>query len=192
MLRQRWAWFEGQIEGQIDLDPDRLVFVDESWASTNMARRHGRCRRGDRLRMSVPHGHWKTTTLIAGLRNSGIVAPFVIDRPVNRAVFEAWVEHVLVPTLRTGDVVVMDNLASHKGPRVRALIEAAGAELRYLPPYSPDFNPIEKAFAKLKALLRKEAARTVDALCAAIGQLIDLITPAECVNMFAATGYHPE
>jgi transposase len=188
VLRQRWAWFEGQI----DLDPDRLVFGDESWASTNMARRHGRCRRGDRLRMSVPHGHWKTTTLIAGLRNSGIVAPFVIDRPVNRAVFEAWVEHVLVPTLRAGDVVVMDNLASHKGPRVRALIEAAGAELRYLPPYSPDFNPIEKAFAKLKALLRKQAARTVDALWAAIGRLIDLITPAECVNMFAATGYDPE
>ena len=188
MLRQRWAWFEGQI----DLDPDRLVFVDESWASTNMTRRYGRCPRGERLRMSVPHGHWKTTTLIAGLRNSGIVAPFVIDRPVNRAIFEAWVEHVLVPTLRAGDVVVMDNLACHKGPRARALIEAAGAELRHLPPYSPDFNPIENAFAKLKALLRKEAARTVNALWNAIGRLVDLITPAECVNMFAAAGYDPD
>ena len=134
--------------------------MDESWASTNMARRYGRCRRGERLRMSVPHGHYKTTTFIAGLRNSGIVAPFVIDRPVNRTIFEAWVEHVLVPNLGQGDIVVMDNLSSHKGPRVRALIEAAGATLRYLPPYSPDFNPIEKAFAKLKALLRKEAART--------------------------------
>jgi transposase len=136
--------------------------------------------------MSVPHGHYKTTTFIAGLRNSGIVAPFVIDRPVNRTIFEAWVEHVLVPNLGQGDIVVMDNLSSHKGPRVRALIEVAGATLRYLPPYSPDFNPIEKAFAKLKALLRKEAARTIDALWSAIGRIIDLITPTECVNMFAA------
>lgn len=188
MLNRRRDWFEGQIE----LDPDRLVFVDESWASTNMTRRHGRCRRGERLRMSVPHGHWKTTTFIAGLRNSGIVAPFVIDCPVNRDVFEAWVEHVLVPDLRVGDIVIMDNLSSHKGPRVRAMIEAAGAELRHLPPYSPDFNPIENAFAKLKALLRKEAARTIDALWSAIGRLIDLITPAECTNMFTAAGYDPE
>ena len=111
--------------------------MDESWASTNMARRYGRCRRGERLRMSVPHGHYKTTTFIAGLRNSGIVAPFVIDRPVNRTILEAWVERVLVPNLGQGDIVVMDNLSSHKGPRVRALIEAAGATLRYLPPYSP-------------------------------------------------------
>jgi transposase len=188
VLRQRWAWFEAQI----DLDPDRLVFVDESWASTNMARRYGRCPRGKRLRMSVPHGHWKTTTFIAGLRNSGIVAPFVIDCPVNRTVFETWVERVLVPELRPGDVVVLDNLSSHKGSHVRTLIETAGADLRYLPPYSPDFNPIENAFAKLKALLRKEAARTIEALWAAIGRLIDLITPAECVNMFAAAGYDPE
>jgi transposase len=185
---QRWDWFEGQI----DLDPDRLIFVDESWASTNMARRYGRCRRGERLRMNVPHGHWKTTTFIAGLRNSGIVAPFVIDRPVNRTIFETWVQRVLVPNLHQGDIVIMDNLSSHKGPRVRALIEAAGATLRYLPPYSPDFNPIEKAFAKLKTLLRKEAARTVEALWSAIGRIIDLITPAECINMFAAAGYDPD
>lgn len=188
MLSAREAWFDAQI----DLDPDRLVFVDETWASTNMARRYGRCPRGERLRMSVPHGHWKTTTVIAGLRNSGIVAPFVIDGAVDRDVFETWVEHVLIPELRVGDVVVMDNLSSHKGPRVQALIQAAGAELRYLPPYSPDFNPIENAFAKLKALLRKEAARTVDTLWFAIGRLVDLITPAECVNMFAAAGYDPE
>jgi transposase len=187
VLSQRWAWLEGQEE----LDPDRLVFVDESWASTNMTRRHGRCRRGERLRMSVPHGHWKTTTVIAGLRNSGIVAPFVIDCPVNRAVFEAWVAHGLVPILRPGDIVVMDNLSSHKGPKVRELIEAAGAELRHLPPYSPDFNPIENAFSKLKALLRKEAARTIDALWAAIGRLVVLITSDECQNMFAAAGYDP-
>jgi transposase len=142
--------------------------------------------------MSVPHGHWKTTTFIAGLRNSGIVAPFVIDRSVNRTIFETWVQRVLVPNLRQGDIVIMDNLSSHKGPRVRALIEAAGATVRYLPPYSPDFNPIEKAFAKLKALLRKQAARTVEALWSAIGHIIDLFTPAECINMFASAGYDPD
>ena len=185
---QREAWFEGQL----DLDPDRLVFVDESWASTSMARRHGRCPRGQRLRMSVPHGHWKTTTFIAGLRSSGIVAPYVVDCPVNRDIFEAWVEQALLRELRPGDIVVMDNLSSHKGPRVRALIESRGASLLYLPPYSPDFNPIENAFAKLKALLRREAARTVDALWSAIGRLIDLITPQECQNMFAAAGYDPD
>lgn len=129
MLRHRRAWFEDQL----DFEPDQLVFVDESWASTNMTRRYGRCRRGERLRMGVPHGHWKTTTFIAGLRNSGIVAPFVIDRPVNRTIFETWVQRALVPNLRQGDIVIMDNLSSHKGPRVQALIEAAGATLRYLP-----------------------------------------------------------
>ena len=185
---QREAWFEGQL----DLDPDRLVFVDESWASTSMARRHGRCPRGERLRMSVPHGHWKTTTFIAGLRNSGIVAPYVVDCPVNRDIFEAWLEQALLRELRPGDIVVMDNLSSHKGPRVRALIESCGASLLYLPPYSPDFNPIENAFAKLKALLRREAARTVDALWSAIGRLIDLIAPQECQNMFAAASYDPD
>jgi transposase len=185
ILTRRQAWFDGQL----DLDPDRLVFIDESWASTNMARRYGRCPRDERLRMSVPHGHWKTTTFIAGLRRSGIIAPFVIDCPVNRTIFEAWVERVLLPELRAGDTVVMDNLSSHKGPRVRSLIEAVGASLLYLPPYSPDFNPIENAFSKLKALLRKEATRTVEALWAAIGRLIDLITPADCTNMFAAAGY---
>jgi transposase len=168
------------------------VFVDESWASTNMARRHGRCPRGERLRMAVPHGHWKTTTLIAGMRSSGVVAPFVIDSPVNRAIFEAWVEQALVPELRPGDIVVMDNLSSHKGPAVKALIEAAGAQMLYLPPYSPDFNPIENLFAKIKALLRKEAARTIDTLWVAIGRILDIVTPKECQNMFAAAGYDPD
>jgi transposase len=168
------------------------VFVDESWASTNMARRHGRCPRGERLRMAVPHSHWKTTTLIAGMRSSGVVAPCVIDCPVNRSIFEAWVEQALVPELRPGDIVVMDNLSSHKGPAVRALIEAAGASLIYLPPYSPDFNPIENLFAKIKALLRREAARTIDTLWAAIGRILDLVTPRECQNMFAAAGYDPD
>ncbi len=184
-MKRRQAWFNRQL----DLDPDRLVFIDETWASTNMARRHGRAPRGQRLRMSVPHGHWKTTTFIAGLRNSGMVAPFVIDGPVNREVFELYVEKILVPELHPGDVVVMDNLSSHKGPAVHAMLKAAGARLLYLPPYSPDFNPIEKAFSKLKAALRKEAQRTVDGLWNTIGVLVDTFTPTECANYFAACGY---
>ena len=171
------------------LDPDRLVFIDETWASTNMARRRGRAPRGQRLRMSVPHGHWKTTTFIAGLRRSGMVAPFVIDCPVNRQVFETYIEKVLVPELRPGDIVIMDNLGSHKGPAIEPMIRAAGATLRYLPPYSPDFNPIEKAFSKLKAHLRKAAERTVDGLWDAIGRLVDTFEPYECANYFTAAGY---
>ena len=166
-----------------------MVFLDETWASTNMARRYGRAPRGERLRVGVPHGHWKTTTFVAGLRLSGIVAPFVLDGAINRTAFETYVDKVLVPELSSGDVVIMDNLSSHKGPQVRAMIEAAGASLLYLPPYSPDFNPIENAFAKLKALLRKAAARTVSGLWNAIGQLIDTFKPAECANYFAAAGY---
>jgi transposase len=166
-----------------------LVFIDETWASTKMARTHGRCRRGQRLRVGVPHGHWKTTTFVAGLTTRGMVAPFVLDGPINRNAFETYVERVLVPELRKGDIVVMDNLSSHKGTMTRQRLEAAGAGLLYLPPYSPDFNPIENAFAKLKALLRKAAERTVDALWAAIGRMVDLFTPAECRNYFAAAGY---
>ena len=165
------------------------MFIDETWASTNMARRHGRAPRGERLRVGVPHGHWKTTTFVAGLRLSGIAAPFVLDGPINRDAFETYVGRVLVPELSPGDVVVMDNLSSHKGPKVRTMIEAAGAGLLYLPPYSPDFNPIENAFAKLKALLRKTAARTVPSLWNAIGRLVDDFAPAECANYFAAAGY---
>lgn len=154
-----------------------------------MARRYGRAPRGRRLRIGVPHGHWKTTTFVAGLRTSGLVAPFVLDGPINRNAFEVYVEKVLVPELRPGDLVVMDNLSSHKGPRVRALIEEAGGTLLYLPPYSPDFNPIENAFAKLKALLRKAAERTVEGLWTAIGRLLEEFTPRECANYFAAAGY---
>ena len=187
MLSRREAWFEGQLE----LDPERLVFVDETWASTNMARRYGRAPRGQRLRVGVPHGHWKTTTFVAGLRTSGMVAPFVLDGPVNRDAFEVYVERVLAPELGPGDVVIMDNLSSHKGPRVRALIEAAGASLCYLPPYSPDFNPIEQAFSKLKALLRKAAERTVGGLWSTIGRLVDLFAPDECARYFEHAGYDP-
>jgi transposase len=154
-----------------------------------MARRYGRAPRGERLRVGVPHGHWKTTTFVAGLRRDGLVAPWVIDGAINREAFEAYVEKVLVPELRRDDVVIMDNLSSHKGPKVRAMIEAAGAQLLYLPSYSPDFNPIELAFAKLKALLRKAAERTVEALWTAIGRLLDAFTPTECANYFAAAGY---
>jgi len=181
ILRRRWAWFEEQP----DLDPDRLVFIDETWASTNMARTHGRAPRGERLRAAIPHGHWKTTTFVAGLRNTGMVAPMVLDGPINGELFLTYVEQVLVPELRPGDIVIMDNLGSHKGAGVRA----AGASLRYLPPYSPDFNPIENAFAKLKAMLRKAAERTLDALWSTIGRITETFTPAECTNYFAAAGY---
>jgi len=185
ILRRRRDWFEGQL----DLEPERLVFIDETWASTNMARRHGRCGRGERLRVGVPHGHWKTTTFIGALTMRGFIAPFVLDGPINRDAFETYVEQVLIPELRPGDIVIMDNLSSHKGQRVRELIEAAGAELNYLPPYSPDFNPIENAFAKLKALLRKAAKRTVEGLWSAIGELLPVFKPDECRNYFAAAGY---
>jgi transposase len=168
------------------------VFIDETWASTNMARRHGRAPKGKRLRVGIPHGHWKTTTFVAGLRLKGLAAPFVIDQPINRHIFETYVERVLVPDLRPGDVVIMDNLSSHKGPAVRRMIEAAGAQLLYLPPYSPDFNPIENAFAKLKAHLRKVAARTIPSLWDAIASLIDAVSPIEAANFFRNAGYDPD
>jgi transposase len=184
---RREAWFESQL----DLDPERLVFIDETWTTTNMARKCGREQKGERLRASVPHGHWKTTTFIGGLRCDRMTAPMVLDGPVNGQWFQAYVDQVLVPTLSRDDIVIMDNLGSHKGAGVRKAIEAAGATLLYLPPYSPDFNPIEKAFSKLKALLRKAAERTVDALWDRIGLLLKEISPTECANFFAAAGYEP-
>jgi transposase len=185
VLKRRLEWFEAQP----DLDPSKLVFIDETGASTNLARKGGRCRRGRRLRAAVPHGHYKTVTLVAGINLRGIVAQKVFDRPINAGLFEEWVEKCLVPTLSKGDIVVMDNLSSHKGPRVEELIRAAGAELRYLPPYSPDMNPIEKAFSKLKAHLRKIAERTVTGLMRALETCADIFKPAECANYFAACGY---
>jgi transposase len=185
VLKQRQVWFDGQL----DLDPERLVFIDETGASTKMARLRGRAPRGQRLRVGVPHGHWKITTFTGALRLSGMTAPMVLDGPMTRAWFLAYVEQVLCPTLRPGDVVILDNLPAHKGPAIRNAIEATGATLRFLPPYSPDFNPIENAFAKLKALLRKAAARTLDALWDAIGQSLHAFTPAECANYFAAASY---
>jgi transposase len=154
-----------------------------------MSRSHGRCKKGERLCMSLPYGHWKTTTLVASLSTQGIIAPMVYDGPINRLVFETYIEQVLVPQLQAGDIVIMDNLSSHKGVKVRQLIEETGATLLYLPPYSPDLNPIENAFSKLKALLKKAEERTVDGLWKAIGKLIDLITPQEAQNYFKAAGY---
>lgn len=168
------------------------MFIDETWASTNMARTRGRAPRGERLRAAIPRGHRKTTTFVAGLRNTGMVAPMVLDAPINGIAFQAYVDQVLVPELHSGDIVVMDNLGSHKGAGIRAAIEAAGASLLYLPPYSPESNPIENAFAKLKAMLRKAAARAVDGLWTAIGRIIDTFTPAECANYFSAAGYDPD
>ena len=157
-----------------------------------MARLRGRALRGQRLRSGIPRGHWKTTTFVAGLRLTGMMAPFVLDGPMNRSAFLAYVTQVLAPELKPGDVVILDNLPAHKGSRGREAIEAAGASLLYLPPYSPDFNPIENAFAKLKALLRKAAERTIAGLWATIGRLIDLFAPQEGANYFAAAGYDPD
>ena len=168
------------------------MFIDETGLNTKLGRLRGRCARGERLRMGLPHGHWRTTTFVAGLRLSGIDAPMLIDGPMNGEAFLAYVRWVLVPTLRPGDVVVMDNLGCHKSPKVREAIEAAGAELRFLPPYSPDFNPIEFAFSKLKTLLRAAAARTREALWIAVGLILDAVTPFEARNLFTATGYEPD
>lgn len=165
------------------------MFLDETWASTNMTRHHGRCARGLRLLAPVPHGHWKTTTLIAGLRTTGIVAPYVLDGPINATVFRAYVEQVLASTLQSGDILILDNLSSHKVTGVREAVEARGARVLYLPPYSPDLNPIEQAFAKLKTLLRKAEERTRDGLWTVIGRIIDLYKPDECWNLFKNAGY---
>ncbi len=171
------------------LDPQRLVFLDETWAKTNMARLRGRAPRGARLVEAVPHGHWKTTTVLMGVRAEGPVAPLVVEGAINGPVFRAWVEQHLSKELRPGDVVVMDNLSAHKTRGVRQAIEATGAQLRYLPPYSPDFNPIEKLFSKLKWLLRSAAQRTVEALWSAVGRLLDHFPPHECVQYIRHAGY---
>jgi transposase len=183
----REAW----ITGQARLDPDKLVFIDETGASTNMVRLRGRCRRGERLRTKVPWGHWKTTTFVAGLRMDGVIAPFVLDGPMNGDAFLAYLDAFLVPALRPGDIVVMDNLPAHKVAGVRKRIEDAAAELRLLPAYSPDLNPIEMAFSQLKAHLRKAAERTIPALWDRIGLCLDEITPNVCANYFAHDGYRP-
>lgn len=165
------------------------MFIDETGASTKMARLRGRSPRGERCRAPVPHGHWKTTTFVGALRLGGMTAPMVLDGAMNGPAFLAYVEQVLVPTLAPGDLVVLDNLPAHKPAAVRHAIERVGAELHFLPPYSPDFNPIEQAFAKLKAMLRKAAERSLDDLWRAISRIIETFTPTECANYFATAGY---
>ena len=170
------------------MDAERFVFLDETAATTAMTRLYGWGPRGARLIDAVPHGHWRTTTFLAGLRGEGVIAPLVVDGPVTGAVFRAYIEQMLAPTLRGGDVVVMDNVATHRVSGIREAITAAGASLLYLPSYSPDLNPIEQLFAKLKARLRQAAARSREALWAAIASLLDTLTPAECRNYLANSG----
>lgn len=181
--RAQWTARQDQVE------PARLVFIDETWAKTNMAPLRGWERRGVRLRAKVPQRRWKTMTFLAALRHDRVEAPWLLDGPINGETFRLYVEKVLVPTLRPGDIVVMDNLGSHKGWAVRRAIRAADAKLFFLPKYSPDLNPIEQFFAKLKHLLRKAAARSFDAITTTIGQLLDGFTPQECANYFKNSGY---
>lgn len=185
VAQQRSQWNRSQPQ----IDPAKLVFIDETWAKTNMTRRYGRSELGTRLVEKAPCGRWQTTTFLGALRTTGFVAPLTVDGAINGALFRAWVEQHLAPTLRLGDIVVMDNLSSHKVAGVREAIEAVGAELRYLPPYSPDLNPIELAFSKFKKLLRDGAARTVDKLWDLCGSVLDLFTERECRNYFKHCGY---
>ncbi len=163
-----------------------------SGLTRGMARLRGRAKRGERCRAAIPHGHWKTTTFTAGLRLNGLAAPMVLDGPMDGEVFLAYIEQFLVPELAKGDIVIMDNLPAHKVSGVRQAIESVGARLLYLPPYSPDFNPIEMAFSKLKARLRKAAARTITELWQVIADCLDQLKPDECKNYFAAAGYDPD
>lgn len=185
MQQAREAW---QAE-QPHLESSGLVFLDETGVNTQMTRRYGWSDRGTRCVSAVPHGHWKTTTFLAALRSSGLTAPLVLDGPMDGAAFLAYVRDFLCPILKPGDTVIADNLSCHKVAGVKQAIEATGATLRYLPPYSPDLNPIEKLFAKLKALLRRANARTINALWKQIGSLVDQFPPEECVNYFASCGY---
>lgn len=185
VAQQRVLWQASQEQ----IDPAKIVFIDETWAKTNMTRRYGRSSLGTRLLEKTPCGRWQMTTFLGALRVQGFVAPLTVEGAINGALFRAWVEQHLAPTLSRGDVVVMDNLSSHKVSGVRDAIEAAGAELRYLPPYSPDLNPIELAFSKLKKLLRDGAERTVDKLWTLCGKVLDEFTEHECRNYFKHCGY---
>lgn len=188
MLARRRAWFKGQP----DLDPERLVFIDETGASTKMARLRGRSKRGTRCRSPIPHGHWKTTTFTGASRMTGLTAPMVLDGPMTGEWFAAYAQQVLAPTLRPGDIVILDNLPAHKVAAAREAIEAVGARMLFLPPYSPDFNPIEKAFSRLKAMLRKAGERIVRSLWHLIGRLVDIFQPDEYANYFSSCGYDPD
>jgi transposase len=185
IARRRAQWRKYQKS----IDPRRLVFIDETWAKTNMAPLRGWAPRGERLRAKVPYGHWKTMTFLAALRCDRIDAPCVLDQPINGESFIGYVEQFLLPTLSQGDVVIMDNLSSHKRPAVRRAIRSVGAKLLFLPPYSPDLNPIEQVFAKLKHLLRKAAERSGEATWKRIGKLLDEFDADECQNYFTNSGY---
>ena len=185
MARRRYWWRKYQSR----IEPSRLVFIDETWTKTNMAPIRGWGLKGKRLNAYVPHGHWKTLTFLAALRHDRLTAPCVFDGPINGESFLQYVEQFLVPTLKPGDLVVMDNLGSHKGEAVRTAIKAAGARLIFLPPYSPDLNPIEQVFAKLKHLLRKAKERTPEATCERIGIILQDFQPQECSNYLRAAGY---
>jgi transposase len=182
---KRRAWRRWQHR----FDAERLVFIDETGAATNMVRRYGWGLKGKRVKGFAPHGHWKTTTFVGGLRTSGVIAPMVLDGPMNAECFKAYVETFLVPELKPGDIVILDNLSSHKSKEVKAIIRQAGARLIFLPPYSPDLNPIEMAFSKLKTLLRKAAERTQETLWHRIGLLLDQFKPEECQNYIRHAGY---
>jgi transposase len=181
--RQRWQ------QRQATIDPARLVFIDETWTKTNMAPLRGWCRSGRRLVDRVPHARWRTLTFLAALRHDRLTAPCLFDGPINGESFLAYVIQILVPTLKPGDIVVMDNLGSHKSKAVRDAIRSAGARRLFLPAYSPDLNPIEQVFSKLKTLLRKARARSCDAVANAIGQLLPEFRSDECANYFRHAGY---
>jgi putative transposase len=185
VVRRRAQWTK--YRRRIDLS--RLVFIDETWTKTNMAPLRGWAPLGQRINAKVPHGRWKTMTFLAALRHDRITAPWFIDEPINGEIFQLYIEKVLIPTLQPGDIVIMDNLGSHKGKAVRRAIRAAGARLFYLPKYSPDFNPIEQFFAKLKHWLRKAARRSTDAVFDAIKPILDTVTSTECANYFENAGY---
>lgn len=187
VARRRAQW----IKYQDRVDPARLVFIDETWTRTNMAALRGWAPRGSRLIGKVPDGRWRTMTFLAALRHDRITAPWLLEGPIDGESFATYVEKVLLPTLRQGDIVIMDNLGSHRGKIIRKLIRSAGAKLFLLPKYSPDLNPIEQVFAKLKHLLRKAAARTVETVCAAIGELLGAFTKNECANYLKNSGYAP-
>jgi len=185
VVQKRADWRSSQSQW----DPEHLVFIDETWAKTNMTRLRGRSPKGTRLVARVPHGHWKTTTFVAALRGSGLTAPLVVDGAINGSIFLAYVQQQLAPKLKVGDIVVMDNLSAHKVAGVTAAIEAVGAKVLYLPPYSPDLNPIETVFSKFKTLLRKADQRTVEALWKTCGELIDSFAESECRNHIRHCGY---
>jgi transposase len=185
VLRRRRRWRSWQA----NLDPRRLVFIDETWIKTNMAPLRGWAPKGERLRAFAPHGHWRTLTFLGALRCDRLTAPCVFDGPINGECFRAYVAQQLLPVLKSGDIVIMDNLGSHKSAELRRMINAAGARLWYLPPYSPDLNPIEQTFAKIKHWMRIAQKRAVDDVCHTLGELIRAIQPTECQNYFSNAGY---